>query len=108
MWSVLLVVVLIIYILVMVLFSIPSSTRVVMQNCKRGQVCHLKDAFKTGTPLVPMILFEYYHKKDYNEEIKERMELLAKKTNISCIVANRRSDLVFRPPSLPLHVSFSI
>ncbi len=109
MWSVVFAVVLIVYICVMILYAaIPSSTRAVLLHCKRGHVCHLTDAFKMGKPWIPMVLFEYYNTKDYTPKIQEEMNLYAKKTGIPYIVVNKRSDYVFHPPSLPLHVSLLI
>lgn len=82
---------------------IPSSTRNILKSCTKGKVCHLTDAFPLHkTPLVPIVLFEYYEKKDYTPQVKREMDLRAKQIGISYKIANKRTDWVFRPKDIPL------
>lgn len=107
MWLVFVAIVLIMYICVMVFYTLPSSTRTILKSCKKGSVCHLTDAFPLKRiPWVPVVLFNYYDKKDYTPEVKQEMDLRAKQLGISYKIVNRRTDWALgRPKGEPLPVS---
>jgi len=106
MWLVFVAIVLIMYICVMMFYTLSSSTRTILKSCTKGSVCHLTDAFPLKRTLwVPVVLFNYYDKKDYTPEVKQEMDLRAKQLGISYKIVNRRTDWALRPKDEPLPVS---
>lgn len=83
--------------------SHDRETRHVIRKCKKGEICYLDNAFSANKyPSIPLVLYEYYHKKDLKPNVVKEMNALAERTGVDYKVVNRNRKLVFlESPSPP-------
>lgn len=78
-----------------------NENRLLKQLCSKDKVCYLEDAFPVDLlPTEPVVIFEYYHRQHFTEEVLEQMDILAKRYNIPYKVVNRRYAIRYYPPDV--------